>query len=312
MTSSNHSGLIRLSCAALILLLSAAGVQAQGLTTPLHVGNLNPIENEFGNTLPGAMNQPGALVMLLWASNSVIYPPNIDGTPHALNPAVSNGATAIGNSISPSLENSGLFSLSLSEPRPASGKVFVRVFNQPTIEASSFYADSEVFTISGNKEFLATVGATTNALDTADDDEDGLHNSWEKSYGSDPHNPDSDGDGIYDGEEIGLGGNPALADTDGDGMPDGHEQRAGTGIGDKESYLGLAAMAPSAQHLIVRWASVPGRSYQVEGAPGLMNPAFSNLSAVIAADPGSETSATLTNALFDTPHWILRVRLVED
>ena len=280
MTSFNYSGLIRLSRVALILLLSAAGVQAQGLTTPLHIGNQTPIENEFGDRLPGTANQPGALV--------------------------------IGKSVSPAIESGGLFSISLSEPRPASGKVFVRVFNRATLEASSFYADSELFTISGNKEFLASVGSTTNALDTADDDNDGLHNSWEKSYGSDPTNPDSDDDGLSDGDEIGLGGNPTRADTDGDGMIDGHEQRAGTDLADKDSYLGLAAMTPSAQHLIVRWASVPGRSYQVEGAPNLLNPAFSNLSAVITAEPGAETSATITNALLDTAHWILRVRLIEN
>lgn len=311
MTSSSHSWLKGLSLAVSFFLLTASGATAQ-LTTPLHVGNLATIANEFGDPLPGSASQPGALVLLLWASNSVIYPPGIDGAPHPMNPIVSNGLTAIGKSISPAIEQSGRFSLSLSEPRPTSGKVFVRVFNKPTLGESSFYSDSELFTISGNKEFIAVLGPTTNALDTADDDSDGLNNSWEKSYGADPNNPDTDGDGIADGAELAVGGHPALADTDGDGMLDGHELRAGTLLNDNHSYLGLAAVTPSAQHLIVRWASVPGRAYQIEGAANLMNPAFSNLTAVIPADPGAETSATLTNALFDTPAWILRVRLVED
>ncbi len=313
MTSSDHSRLIPLSLlAAIAFTQPALDARAQGLTTPLHVGNVAAIENEFGDILTGSAGQPGALVMLLWASNNVIHPPGIDGSPHADNPALANGATAIGKSIAPGIENSGRFSISLSEPRPASGKIFVRAFNRAALAESSFYADSEIFTIAGNKEFLANIGATTNALDTADNDSDGLNNSWEKSYGADPENPDSDGDEISDGDEPGLGAHPAKADTDGDRTTDGHELRAGTDLTDPASYLGLDAAAPASPHLVIRWLSVPGRNYMLEAADDLPGPAFSNVSAVIPAEPGDETTATLTNALLDATRRIFRVRLVEE
>ena len=289
----------------------APRAEAQGLTTPLWVGNLSAIRDEFGEILPGHAAAPGAFVELLWAPSNTIYAPAPDGQPHALNPPVSNGVSAIGRLIAPWLQQSGRFSISLADPRPKSGQFFVRVFNKPTREASSFYADSAILTISSNIEYWANIGSTTNALDPADDDGDGLNNSWEKTYGSDPNDPDSDRDGITDGEEHSLGANPTLADTDGDGVIDGHELRAGTSLIDKNSYLGLAALQPHASDLLIRWASVTGRQYQVEGADSLLNPAFSNLTDVIAASTGTQTTALIPNALDGAPPRIIRVRLVE-
>ncbi len=291
--------------------LAAAPAHAT-LETPLRVGVSAPITNEFGQRLPGRAAAPGALVMVLWAPSNTIYAPAIDGTPHPLNPPVSNGITAIGRSMAPALSNPGRFSLSLANPRPKSGRLFVRVFNKPTLEASSFYADSEIFLISGNKLFIANIGPTTNALDTADDDGDGINNSWEKSYGSDPLNPDTDGDGIPDGLEHQLGSSPVLADTDGDGVPDGHEFRAGTDLADPDSYLGVADITPAGSDLLIQWASVTGKLYQVEGASTLLDAAFSNLTDIIPAAPGNQTAATLTNALGSDLPLMLRIRLVED
>lgn len=290
----------------------AAGPARATLETPLRIGAAAPITNEFGVRLPGRASAPGALVMVLWAPSNTIYAPNVDGTPHPLNPPVSNGLTAIGRQTAPSLANPGRFSISLADPRPRSGTIFVRVFNKPTIEESSFYADSQLFTISGNTRFLAQIGPTTNALDTADDDGDGLHNSWEKSYGTDPLNPDTDGDEIPDGLETGLGSNPLLADTDGDGVIDGHEVRAGTDFGNSGSYLGVADLIPDGFDLVVHWASVTGKLYQVEGAHSLMNAAFTNLTEVIPAAPGDQTTTVITNALDSTEPLMLRIRLVED
>jgi hypothetical protein len=44
-----------------------------------------------------------------------------------------------------------------------------------------------------------------------DPDEDGLINSLERFYGSDPQNPDTDGDGVSDGDEIAKGDSPTGA-----------------------------------------------------------------------------------------------------
>jgi len=59
-------------------------------------------------------------------------------------------------------------------------------------------------------------------------DNDGLTNSQEVAYGTDPGNPDSDFDGLNDGDEITLGTNPLVRDTDGDGLFDGDEIIAGS------------------------------------------------------------------------------------
>ncbi len=60
-----------------------------------------------------------------------------------------------------------------------------------------------------------------------DNDDDGLSNSQEKLYGTDPNNPDTDGDGVNDGDEVANGTDPTVpgvADTDGDGVPDAYDE----------------------------------------------------------------------------------------
>lgn len=60
-----------------------------------------------------------------------------------------------------------------------------------------------------------------------DPDGDGLPNSIEEQFGTDPDNPDTDGDGLTDKEEVtdysNLGVDPLKADTDGDGLNDHDE-----------------------------------------------------------------------------------------
>lgn len=64
------------------------------------------------------------------------------------------------------------------------------------------------------------LGAST----AGDDDSDGLTNSLESKYGTDPDNPDSDGDGLKDGEEVRrYKSDPTKPDSDGDGLSDGDE-----------------------------------------------------------------------------------------
>ena len=57
-----------------------------------------------------------------------------------------------------------------------------------------------------------------------DSDMDGLNNSLEKKFGTDPNNGDTDGDGLMDGVEVfNFQTDPLNPDTDGDGIPDGVE-----------------------------------------------------------------------------------------
>lgn len=63
----------------------------------------------------------------------------------------------------------------------------------------------------------------------ADDDNDGLSDVDEVSYGTDAFNPDTDGDNLSDGDEVYTHGtNPLLADTDADGYDDDVEIAAGS------------------------------------------------------------------------------------
>lgn len=112
-----------------------------------------------------------------------------------------------------------------------------------------------------------------------DADEDGLLDSEEAHYGTDPANPDSDNDGLLDGEEVfdyqtnplhsdsdrdGLtdgaevdlhGTDPADADTDGDGFGDGNEIDAGTDPLDPNDFPAgppdPIAVAPSVDETVV-------------------------------------------------------------
>jgi hypothetical protein len=57
----------------------------------------------------------------------------------------------------------------------------------------------------------------------ADQDGDGLANSDEILWGTDPNAADTDGDGLTDGVEVTNGSNPLRTDTDGDGINDHDE-----------------------------------------------------------------------------------------
>ena len=67
--------------------------------------------------------------------------------------------------------------------------------------------------------------------DTTDTDGDGLSDSLELAFGTDPLNPDTDDDGLTDFDEINwLNYNPLLQDTDNDGILDGDEDHDGDGL----------------------------------------------------------------------------------
>ena len=67
--------------------------------------------------------------------------------------------------------------------------------------------------------------------DTIDTDGDGLTDSTEAVFGTDPTNPDTDDDGLTDYDEISvLDYNPLVKDTNGDGVEDGDEDADGDGL----------------------------------------------------------------------------------
>ena len=93
-----------------------------------------------------------------------------------------------------------------------------------TAEGFSFLFDFET-PIYENTVLFAKWYDTT---DTTDSDGDGLMDSLEVMFGTDPNNRDTDDDGLTDYEELNwLNYNPLAQDTDGNGIPDGDEDPDG-------------------------------------------------------------------------------------
>ncbi|MBI4127082.1 hypothetical protein HY463_00060 [Candidatus Peregrinibacteria bacterium] len=98
------------------------------------------------------------------------------------------------------------------------------VINESLLSASFLEASN---TSDGIPEWwkLENFGAEDiNLTEDVDSDGDGIMDSQEFLYGTNPKSDDSDYDGVSDSAEINLGGNPASYDTDGDGIPDDMEQ----------------------------------------------------------------------------------------
>ncbi|MCL5098524.1 MAG: metallophosphoesterase [Candidatus Omnitrophica bacterium] len=103
-----------------------------------------------------------------------------------------------------------------------------------------------------------------------DSDSDGLTDSQERHYGTNPDSPDSDGDGLLDGFEIKYGFNPLSAtgfdggdgDPDGDGFSNLEEQAAGTDPTGYEFRLAMGLSQSNQVNLV--WTTMRGRKYQVE------------------------------------------------
>lgn len=77
-----------------------------------------------------------------------------------------------------------------------------------------YAAETEFKSPWSDKVFVSTTD-TGNPLDSVDSDNDGLADSLEIAYGSNPYAADTDGDGVNDGDEITLGLNPLSQMTDG-------------------------------------------------------------------------------------------------
>ena len=229
-----------------VLLLCSAAAYAQA--PPVHIGVASQTVDEFGHllegTAPGVSSfgltpVAGDLIQILDATAG-IRPPHINGQPHFLNPIIAT--SHIGDGVAATDPRSGRFSKSLAS-RP-SGPIFVRVFNAPTADAASFYTDSQLFSAVGGERLIADITATDQPLDPSDSDGDGLHNSWEESYGSDDTSSDSDSDGINDLDE----------------------HLAGTDLTDGDAYLSICTIDVSNQDLLITWCSTATKSYQLEFA----------------------------------------------
>lgn len=184
---------------------------AQGPSASQLIAASSPILDETGVRLSG--NSPdvpryghlhiqGDLVQFLEAPDGIIYPPAVDGNPDPRNSLM--GISQIGLGVSAMHEQPATFTGLLSPRPPAGKKFFARVFNSPEAGESSFYADSEIFTVRAyvNEVFWPRFSPTDLPVDPNDDDADGLNNSRERSLGTDKTSADSDGDGFSDGEEF--------------------------------------------------------------------------------------------------------------
>jgi hypothetical protein len=89
-----------------------------------------------------------------------------------------------------------------------------------------------------------------------DTDGDGLSDSDEAGWGTDPDNPDSDGDGMSDGDEVANGYDPLDADEDLDGVLDGLDDWDGDGVTNQDELA--AGDFPGAPPLPQDGGCLPG------------------------------------------------------
>ena len=245
-----------------------------------------PIYDQSGKILQG--NEPsreelgmhyirGCYVQILLTTNDVIYPPFKDGRNDPRNELL--GSSYIGYGIDPDEYFPGKFSTMLS-PRPAHGaKIFVRVFNQPSLEISAFYSDSQIYTVSQLADtcFFADVPNTTIPLDADDDDGDGLNNSWEVVNGS----------------------HPDKVDTDGDGYTDLEEMAAGTDSDDIDNFLQIVGISRVGNSLLVQYMSGRDKQYHVQQANNLQS---TNCFAVCSAITTGQVSGISTVSIAIDPN----------
>ena len=269
----NNSGLRGWAAfgAALLLGASCAWAQgAEGVSVPLYAGNAVPLKDEFGRLMRGspaaaaAANRPRVEVRYAYTNRNPygeIFAPGLNGQASPYHPPVA-ADIQVGMGLNAAAADSGLF-CAVFPKRPATRtKLFARVFNAPNPAEATFYADSAVVEVGSNATALAFTFGPMKALDPADDDGDGLENSWEQLLGIDDR---------------------LTADYDDDGMSDLHEMWAGTAPDDPDSKLSfqlvrrettpvvLAEGEAPTRPVRVKWQSVPGKTYRLEYVPALVD-----------------------------------------
>jgi len=263
------------------------------MVTPLHIGTVAPVQNEFGDIAEGNPDATGGFIQVLTAPTSVIHPPDLFGQPHPDNPPLAGVSSAMGSLTGRSALSAGLFGLSITN-RPAEGtKLFVRVFNRPTIADSLYYGDSQIVTVNANRALAVEINGTFNLIDAdRDTDGDGLPDWWKWIHFQ---NILEDAEG----------------DFDLDGMNNRAEYLSGTNPADPLSALQIRPMdAPFLPAL--RWDTVPGKAYRIEFTYDSLNdePVFNPILDVIVAT-NATTEVELPDGLIGPPHMFLRIRLVD-
>ena len=260
-----------------------------GIVSPLYLGNVAPVQDEFGRPMKGSPLPAAAAqrcrVEIRTTTDGYIHPPSTVGIANSKNPLLTTNSIG-GMGENAEAADTGLFCLVFPN-RPAAGtKVFARVFDAPTAAEASFYADTQLLQVSSNDFSLKLVFGTIRPLDPGDADGDGLNNSWERVLGT---------------------ADRSTADYDADGMSDLHEMLAGTDPRDAFSMLVFqgawaATNAPGMEYdpqsklLHIQWQAVPGKSYQLESAARLTAdpetgelPCFAPLGEVVSAGAGETT-----------------------
>ena len=239
----------RIICGAGVVFSMLVSPHVQAMNAPLRIGTTTPIKDMSGRVLDGNAASPGDLVQIMYTDGGVIHPPDpSSGRPHFENAVISE--SAIGSLTSHKLNNPGYFATVLSRPQLLNqglngASIFVRIYNGPTAETSSHYADSKVYEVKGTKSlanFWIDVSVTDKAINML---------------------ADHDGDGLTDEAEMIGGTDPSKSDTDGDGMHDGIESYAGTNPLDASNYLAVTDLYKDGARWKLGWKSAEGRRYQI-------------------------------------------------
>ena len=298
----------------------ASGQGAEGVSIPLYVGNLVPLQDEFGRPMRGSPADAAAAVRpRIEVRQAFLHPyfqvytnlaPGLHGESSPYNPLIATTVQA-GMGQNAKTANSGLF-CAVFPARPTAGtRVFARAFNAPNPAEATFYADSDVVEVTSNDASVVVKFGALKALDSADDDGDGLANSWEQLLGIDDR---------------------PTSDYDGDGMSDLHEMLAGTAPDDKNSKLAFRLVRseestqvrgvgePATRAVRVKWQSVPGKTYRLEYVPQLaaIDPATGEPYAFELVEGGEVTAGPdeyeidllVEDVPADVPTAMFRVKLV--
>lgn len=299
---------------------SAFGQGAEGVSIPLYVGNVAPLQDEFGRPMRGSPEAAAATLRpRIEVRKAYLHPwfqvytnlaPGLHGESSPYNPLVATNLQ-FGMGQNAKAANSGLFCAVFPERPDAGTRIFARAFNAPNPAEATFYADSDVVEVTSVDASAVVRFGALKPLDVADDDGDGLANSWEQLLGIDDR---------------------ASSDYDGDGMSDLHEMLAGTAPDDATSKLTFRLVRseestqvrgvgePATRAVRVKWQAVPGKTYRLEYVPQLaaIDPASGEPYAFELVDGGEVTAGPdeyeidmlVEDVPADVPTAMFRVKLV--